>query len=320
MRIPLASIVIFLSFSLSVFADQETDSLLYRIDYLITQRHVLDAERQQRIRQLNRQLEVNTDLPERFILLRELFGEYRMYKMDSALWVAKRRLAVARELDNPHNVNSVILNIADVLSGGGMYKESLEMLKEVNYSLLDSIRFPYYYHIHHFNYTFMVNYAFATEEKKLYKEIMYQYKDSLLGIFEENSPNYNMLMSGKLVAEGQYEQALPLLVQCYEDFKKYDWNVAIPAYEMAVVHHYLGDREKAKKYMALASSIDLEAGVKEYMALWKLVMILYEEGDIDRAHAYMKCSMEDAVFCKAHYRVLEISEMLPVINSAYEKS
>ncbi len=148
---------------------------------------------------------------------------------------------------------------------------------------------------------------------------MHQYKDSLLGVFEENSANYNMLLSGKLVAEGEYEQALPLLVECYKHFKEYDWNVAIPAYEMAVVYNHLGDKEKAKKYMALAASIDLEAGVKEYMALWKLAMILYEEGDINRAHAYMKCSIEDAVFCKAHYRVLEISEMLPIINSAYEK-
>ena len=62
----------------------------------------------------------------------------------------------------------------------------------------------------------------------------------------------------------------------------------------------------------------MQSGTKEYISLWKLANLLYGEGDIESAYTYMECSKQDATFCKARFRTMEISGMLPVINSTYE--
>lgn len=49
-----------------------------------------------------------------------------------------------------------------------------------------------------------------------------------------------------------------------------------------------------------------------------LAFVLYEQGDITRAYHYIKRSLEDAIFCNARLRTIEISGMLPVIDAAYK--
>jgi hypothetical protein len=44
-------------------------------------------------------------------------------------------------------------------------------------------------------------------------------------------------------------------------------------------------------------------------------VLLYEEGDIDRAY-YIQRSLEDALFCNARLRTYEISKMMPIISEA----
>jgi hypothetical protein len=45
---------------------------------------------------------------------------------------------------------------------------------------------------------------------------------------------------------------------------------------------------------------------------------LYEDGDIDRAYKYIRRSLDDALFCNARLRTIEISAMVPIIDKAYQ--
>ena len=51
----------------------------------------------------------------------------------------------------------------------------------------------------------------------------------------------------------------------------------------------------------------------------KLAVLLYQEGDIDRAYSYLKLCMDDAVFCNARLRILEILQIFPLINDTYQQ-
>ena len=55
-----------------------------------------------------------------------------------------------------------------------------------------------------------------------------------------------------------------------------------------------------------------------FSGVGSLAFLLYEEGDIDRAYKYIKRSLEDALFCNARLRTYEISQMLPIIDQAYQ--
>ena len=55
---------------------------------------------------------------------------------------------------------------------------------------------------------------------------------------------------------------------------------------------------------------DMKTAVREYISLRKLAVLLYQEGDIERAYSYVKICMEDAAACNARLRKLEILEIL----------
>ena len=47
-------------------------------------------------------------------------------------------------------------------------------------------------------------------------------------------------------------------------------------------------------------------------------LYLFEQGDLKRANRYIKYSLDDAIFCNARLRTLEISAIMPVIDAAYQ--
>ena len=91
--------VFFVSLSLYSYAN-ETDSLLRVLDMSIRNRPQYTLERQEQIDALQRKLRLPHSDQERFDVYRELFGKYRSYRMDSALWVANQRVELAKRMKN----------------------------------------------------------------------------------------------------------------------------------------------------------------------------------------------------------------------------
>ena len=90
------------------------------------------------------------------------------------------------------------------------------------------------------------------------------------------------------------------------------------AYTLSESYQLQGDRAAQRYYLTLSAISDLQSSVKEYISLRKLALLLYEEGDINRAYDYMTCSMDDALSCNARSRTIEVTEIYPVIDKAYQ--
>jgi hypothetical protein len=65
---------------------------------------------------------------------------------------------------------------------------------------------------------------------------------------------------------------------------------------------------------------DVKDAVKENRALLDLAIWLYNQGNIDRAFAYIQYALNDANFYNARFRFFEISKTLPIITSAYQQA
>ena len=90
------------------------------------------------------------------------------------------------------------------------------------------------------------------------------------------------------------------------------------AYSLATIYKDQDNNHSYLDYLALSAIADVKGAVKENAALQNLALFLYEHGDINRAYQYIKYSLEDALFCNARLRTVEISAVLPVINSSYQ--
>ena len=101
--------------------------------------------------------------------------------------------------------------------------------------------------------------------------------------------------------------------------KDYEHDVAICAYTLSESYRLKGDKEKEKEYLIVSAMADMKTAVREYISLRKLAVLHYQEGDIERAYSYVKICMEDAAACNARLRKLEILEIFPIINDAYQQ-
>lgn len=209
------------------------------------------------------------------------------------------------------------MNIAEILGIMGMYKESLEIMDRMDFHQLNKQQKAFYFHLHHSLYTRLSENM--ASEKGPYEKLLSTYRDSLLQYNQEGTTGYDFARAGKLVELKQYEKAMQVFNRMIREKKDSLSILAMASYELSEIYRKRGDIENEKKNLIVSATSDVKRGARTYVSLIKLAVLLYREGDVDRAYLYITCAMEDASYSKSRFRTLQISEALPVIIDAYDK-
>lgn len=295
------------------------DSLLLKLDQAIKERPIYMEQKELKLVELKRLLHRQIPDEERFAILGTLLDEYRSFNTDSALHMAEEREQIAIRLGNREYIDNARMNKADVLGMTGMYKEVMDLMRNIHIDRLPVDIHPYYYHIYRTVYGLMADYAVTAYEKKLYTELTDKYRDSLLLVNKDNLLIHTLIQSDQYNVRNEYDKAIRLLMDYLALQKDYEHDVAICAYTLSESYRLKGDKEKEKEYLIVSAMADMKTAVREYISLRKLAVLLYQEGDIERAYSYVKICMEDAAACNARLRKLEILEIFPIINDAYQQ-
>ena len=295
------------------------DSLLLKLDQAIKERPIYMEQKELKLVELKRQLHRQIPDEERFAILGTLLDEYRSFNTDSALHMAEEREQIAIRLGNREYIDNARMNKADVLGMTGMYKEVMDLMRNIHIDRLPVDIHPYYYHIYRTVYGLMADYAVTAYEKKLYTELTDKYRDSLLLVNKDNLLIHTLIQSDQYNVRNEYDKAIRLLTDYLALQKDYEHDVAICAYTLSESYRLKGDKEKEKEYLIVSAMADMKTAVREYISLRKLAILLYQERDIERAYSYVKICMEDAAACNARLRKLEILEIFPIINDAYQQ-
>ena len=295
------------------------DSLLLKLDQAIKERPIYMEQKELKLVELKRQLHRQIPDEERFAILGTLLDEYRSFNTDSALHMAEEREQIAIRLGNREYIDNARMNKADDLGMTGMYKEVMDLMRNIHIDRLPVDIHPYYYHIYRTVYGLMADYAVTAYEKKLYTELTDKYRDSLLLVNKDNLLIHTLIQSDQYNVRNEYDKAIRLLTDYLALQKDYEHDVAICAYTLSESYRLKGDKEKEKEYLIVSAMADMKTAVREYISLRKLAVLLYQEGDIERAYSYVKICMEDAAACNARLRKLEILEIFPIINDAYQQ-
>lgn len=314
-----AIIFIFLLVSSVTSASNRMDSLLWELDKTIKNRDIYTEEKEAQINNIKKRLSNATNDDEtQYGLYGELFEQYKNYQMDSALFIANTRIDIAERTGNQSQRMTASMNLAEVLIGTGMYKEAFDILDNQSRETKTVEVSTYRYHLYHSLYVLMANYSIAEKQSKEYEQLAVQYKDSILHVLSEEEIGYQMVKTTRLLAKNRTDEALKIGLYCFQNFGRNNQSIAMSAYTLSEVYNRIGNRDEEKKYLAISALGDIKGAVKEYISLRALAVMLYEDGDIGRAYDYTKCAMEDAIFCNARLRALEISQMLPIINESYD--
>ncbi|VBB48707.1 Regulatory protein SusR [uncultured Paludibacter sp.] len=310
-------LIILLVFPVFLFSQNNIDSLLKVLDKIVDDYQFYSEKKEKNIAQLKELLAYTSSENQQYDICAKLFDEYRSYKSDSALIYARKKLEIAEFLNEKPKINDARLNLASIMGVMGMYKESIDILNAVDINDSPDLK-AYYFHIYRTVYGFMSDYAVSNQEKTRYDYLTANYRDSLLIVNAPSSGPHVMVKSDQLIVNGQYDEALKILLPYFPTIKDNMHDKAIIAYSIAMAYKGRNDREQEKYWLTISAINDLESATKEYISLRNLSFLLYESGDINRAYKYIRRSLDDALFCNARLRTFEISQMLPIIDKAYQ--
>ncbi len=246
----------------------------------------------------------------------ELYSLYNNFQVDSALHYVNKLLS-SPEIRSDNN-KSQLYSIKKAVTYGlmGDFCSSMQIVDtiDITHSTPD-IRREYFYAcrtIYGWNAEFVKN---RHDNYKQLERLTQMYRDSILEN-TEYGVSRNIVLADNCIVNGDADSAISILLEILS--KSVAEQKVYAYYLMSQSYKIKKDRDKYVMYLAMTAMSDIRNGITEYTALPELANVMYERGDITRAYNYLFCSMEDAHFCNAFLRTIEVNNIFPIIDKEYK--
>jgi hypothetical protein len=303
------------AFHAETFANNTT--LLTQLDHVVRSRERYRRVKENQINALKNELQQAATDKDRFDIYTRLYKAWAAYQTDSALRYIAEKKALLPVLADENLYYDVEIDRINMMMILGMFKDAFDILKQVPENRLSGDVKTQYMLCCRTLYGHRAKHTVMKEEQELYLKCADNYRNSLLAILPPDGADYLIVKAERFNAHGQYDEAIRLLKDVTDtctDIEK----VRFYAYTLSDSYRQKDDTENRKRYLILSAMADLRSAIKEYVALRELASLLFDEGDINKAYEYIKCSLEDTAFCNARSRAIEIAEIFPMIDKAYQ--
>lgn len=298
--------------------------LLELLDSYIEKRDVYAKQKEEKLKQLKLRLRTADNNAARLAILDKIYREYYTYRYDSALVYADRGLALSQSDNDAYFTMLNRINRAAVLSTGGLYSQSEALLNKIGKEGVPPRLRQYYY----YTFTWLYNYWESFCDKSEFKDDLHKKKHHYLKLTVSATSNDNTALHAYLNAELAFMQnplgknVLSLYTTALMHSPVNSRVHASAAYCIARYYREIGKTPLYEKYIIEAAISDMVCPLKENLALQEFSTYLYKKDAkyADHAARYIYCSMEDAKFYNNRLRMLEISNILPIIATANQEA
>lgn len=301
------------------FGNNAVDSLLKVFDHDLANSRNYIAQREKRIAVLEHEsANKSLTLERKYDLYQELYREYRPYQCDSAIACMNRCINLAQIAENQYWYDESCITLAYLLASVGSYRESTDMLSEVNRSTLsDSLLLSYFDCMDHL-YGEAAVYSKTPSRSNVYRQLSNSYQDSIRQIVAYGSDMYWDLEEAHNLNSNNLSAAMDI-----NDIRLSMTTTNTPQYAMLCYNRSLifkkkGDWEKEKEWLLRSAIADLHLGITDNGSSWNLAAIMYEEGDIVRANNYISYAVENSNIYNARLRLMQIGYIQSIIAQAYQ--
>ena len=298
--------------------------LLKLLDEYIERRELYTEQKEEKIKQLKIKLRIADSNTSRMSILNTIYREYYTYRYDSAMVYANRGLSLALNYNNTYYTTLNRINRAAVLSTGGFYSQAETLLNEIGENNVPHQLKQYYYYTTTWLYSYWEAFCDKSEFKDYYRQKKLQFLRLTVNTTHSNYVGLYAYLSGELA---YLENPLGKNVLRHYTIAINNSLVnsrvhASAAYCIARYYREIGNMQLYEKYIVEAAISDMVCPLKENLALQELSTYLYKKDPkyANRAARYIYCSMEDAQFYNNRLRMLEISNILPIIATANQEA
>ena len=307
---------IYLLFLNLTFRANKTDSLLVVLDKVCIQEKEFDLHKDQKIEELKIALNQASTENIHDIYL-QIFREYESYIFDSAMVYVQKHLKLSESENNTGMVNECKMQLARMYSTFARFSEAIDMMNSVDRRNLNPEQMGDYYNAYAEVYAYWAEYS-LDEDRIKYISLRDTYHDSALMVLPRDTYSYSINYGRWCIEMYNFKEAENILLPHLSTIEPNTRDYAILTSLVAHLYKAKGDVDKQKEFFARSAIADIEASVKENTSLGLLAFLLFNEGDMSRANRYIKKSLEDANFYNARLRNVQISKVLPVIDTAYQ--
>jgi len=308
-------ILLFFIISNNSFSDNSLDSLYTILNQEMINSVAYNKTKELRIANLNIELENSKSLKDQYEKRKKLIDEYQYYNLNKAIENIEINLTLAKQIDDLNLNTETLLKFTQLLISSGQYKESIDILNQLNKNIISDDNIIQYYKNYADSYSRLSYYTIANDSKNKYFNLYNIYKDSLVTYFDKNSEFYLDLEEKKFRDNGQIADALTINDQRLKLVNEFSRQYSIIRFERSFL--YSGAKNR-KINLILSAISDIRLSIKDNASLTDLAKISFQENDLDKAYRYINFSYEDAEFYNSLHRKTIISSTLPLITRAYE--
>lgn len=276
-----------------------------------------DQLKEQGIEDLKKQLKESKTNEESHNIYSRLYREYEAYIYDSALYYVQEHLNLALKDENASRINECKINLARMYSTFARFPEAIDLLNSIDRTILTDDQLGGYYNSYAEVYTYWSEYN-SNDDVLKYVSLRDTYQDSALMVIPKHTYAYDINSGKRFLELGLFEDSKKNLLPYLDTIEPYTRDYAILTSIIAYMYGLMKEENLQKEYLAVSAISDLKASVKENTSMRILAHLLLNDGEIERANLYIKKSLEDANFYNARLRNIQIAQILPVIDKAYQ--
>ena len=298
--------------------DTESERLLTILDHDLTHRAEYIQRRLDYVDSLKHACRLATTDSARYALSLQITDEYMTLQCDSALAYALQSRQTAIHTGDTYQLQESDIRILRACSNAGMFTEipRLVGLRSAG-DCLPSHRATYCWAMITLYEHMRAYYAGNPEQSDRLGRLTLLYRDTLMQILPEGSGLWQKERAFSLQAQGQYDEALRLLLPLYEDDEPGTRLYGLNAMSRARLYLDMGDTARALLNLAVSADMDVRYGVRENESLLALSKLMYAEGNYNRAYRYATAAIEDAESLGSRFRFTEVMGIYRVIKDSY---
>ena len=292
-----------------------TGESLQRLDESLLHKKDYEVQKQEQIGKLRTQLRQAATDSVRYRISSQLFKEYGSFQYDSAYVYANRCLTLAKAQANQDLILEAQCFRVFCLLSAGLFKEAFDEYESINPAVVSTYYKYYYYSTGARLYYDVCDYNHGQDFQPQYIKKGGEMTDSLLACIGSEAWMKDYYEGMRLMKEYRGKESLPFFQRFLKQPQAADKHLK------AVVTSCLGwvclgekEEEEAINYLAEAAIYDNETATKETTALCVLGGLLYKRGDVERAVRYVQLALDDANYYNARQRMIQVSEILPIIQ------
>lgn len=291
-----------------------------RLDDAIARSAQYITQRQQKIKDLERQLKATKNARRQYQLCYQLYLLYSPYIHSQACVYLNRCITIAQKEGKHQQANHCRAILAKYFVSSGFYDEARICLQDIDTTMLDRQGQTLYNVARYALYGELAYYTTLPEMKRHYETLRNDYEKAMMPLLSKDNDVYCETRQNQLTTQGKAREALHFNDQWLKRTPSGSHDYALVTLYRYLAYKALGDTTRMLYWVTQSVINDIRLGVTDQGSIWELSNQLMLSGDLQRAYRYISYASQCANTFGARQRKWQVAPLMAKLAAQYKSA